>query len=152
MIETPEPWTLAYRPLRPRSLGVQMVVLVLAEIGLYASYAGHDARFHWATHFLVALAYTSLLLLARLAVTGAPGPRYLLLTLLGFHLYAMAPDLVFRGGIPHYPWMNVFLGHVAVHYLPGGDISWLLIALTCAGTYVAALTAWLRARRAEARA
>lgn len=150
MSQPPQPWTLAYLPLRPRSLAVQLGILVLAEIALYFSYADHDARFHWATHFLVALGFTALLLLGRLLVTGVPGPRYLLLTLLGFHLYAMTPDLLFRGGVPHYRWMDAFLGHVAVHYLPGGDVSWLLIALTCAGAYVLALTAWLRARRSEA--
>ncbi len=152
MTGTPQAWARAYRPLRPQSLAVQLVVLVLAEIGLYASYADHDARFHWVTHFLVALAFTALLLLARLLLTGAPGPRFLLLTVLGFHLYAMAPDLLFRGGVPHYRWMDVFLGHVAAHYLPGGDASWLVIALACTGGYVAALTLWLRARTAEAAA
>jgi len=129
---------------------VQLVLLVVAEIALYASYDVHDARFHWATHFLVALAFASLLLLVRLLVTGAPGPRLLLPAVLGFHLFAMAPDLIFRGGVPHYRWMDVFLGHVAVHYLPGGDGSWLVIALTSLGLFVGALTAWLRARHTEA--
>lgn len=150
MSATPGAWARAYRPLRPRSLAAQLVVLVVAEIALFVSYADHDARFHWATHFLVALGFTALLLLARLLVTGIPGPRYLLLTLLGFHLYAMAPDLLFRGGVPHYRWMDVFLGHVAAHYLPGGDLTWLLIALACTAGYVTALTLWLRARHAEA--
>jgi len=149
---TPAVWARAYRPLRPRSLAAQLVVLVLVEIALYSSYADHDARFHWATHFLVALGFTALLLLARLVLTGVPGPRYLLLALLGFHLYAMAPDLLFRGGVPHYRWMDVFLGHVAAHYLPGGDLAWLLIALACTAGYVTALTLWLRARQAEAQA
>lgn len=148
----PQAWARAYRSLHPLSLGVQLVVLVLAEVALFASYGTHDARFHWATHFLVALSFTALLLLARLLLTGAPGPRLLLLLLLGVHLFAMAPDLLFRGGVPHYRWMDVFLGHVAAHYLPGGDNSWLLIALTCTGGYVGALTLWLHARRAEARA
>lgn len=146
----PAGWSRAYRPLRPRALAVQLVVLVLAELALFASYRAHDARFHWATHFLVGLAFTSLLLLARLMLTGAPGPRFLLLTVLAFHLYAMAPDLLFRAGVPHDRWMNVFLGHVAAHYVPGGDGAWLAVALTLAGLYVAALTCWLRARRAEA--
>ncbi len=129
----PQTWARAYRPLHPVSLAVQLAVLVLAEIALFASYSSHDARFHWATHLLVALAFSSLVLLVRLLVTGGPGPRFLLLTLLGFHLYAMLPDLVFRAGVPHYRWMDVFLGHVASHYLPGGDVTWLLIALTCLG-------------------
>lgn len=145
-------WAMAYRPLHPVSLTVQLVVLTLAEIALFASYGAHDARFHWATHALVALAFTSLLLLARLLITGAPGPRFLLLAFLGFHLYAMLPDIVFRAGVPHYRWMDIFLGHVASHYIPGGDGTWLAIALACLGLYVAGLTAWLRARGAEAAA
>ena len=140
----------AYRPLHPVSLAAQLVVLVVAEVALFASYDVHDARFHWATHFLVALSFTAVLLLARLLLTGAPGPRFLLLTVLAFHLFAMAPDLLFRGGLPHALWMNVFLGHIAVHYLPGGDRTWLAIALTFSGSYVAVLTAWLRARDTEA--
>lgn len=146
----PAGWSRAYRPLRPRALVAQLVVLVLAELVLFASYRAHDARFHWATHFLVALAFTSLLLLVRLMLTGAPGPRFLLLTVLAFHLYAMAPDLLFRAGVPHDHWMNVFLGHVAAHYVPGGVGTWLAVALTLTGLYVAALTCWLRARWAEA--
>ncbi len=150
MSTDPDGWSRAYRPLRPVSLAVQLVVLVLAEIALYASYSAHDARFHWATHFLVGLAFASLVLLFRLLVTGAPGPRLLLPMVLASHLFAMLPDLLFRSGVPHYRWMDVFLGHVAAHYLPGGDGSWLVVALTCLGLYVGALTAWIRARRAEA--
>ncbi len=70
--------------------------------------------------------------------------------MLGFHLYAMAPDLLFRGGVPHHRWMDVFLGHVAAHYVPGGDATWLVLALSATGAYILALTLWLRARRAEA--
>jgi len=146
----PDRWSKAYRPLRPRSLVVQLMFLVVAEIVLYATYDVHDARFHWATHFLVALTYASLVMLVRLLVTGVPGPRLLLPAVLGFHLFAMAPDLLFRGGVPHYRWMDVFLGHITVHYLPGGDGSWLAIALTSLGLFIGALTAWLRARHAEA--
>ncbi len=48
--------------------------------------------------------------------------------------------------------MDLFLGHVAAHYLPGGDGSWLATALAALTLYVTALTLWLRARRAEAAA
>ncbi len=150
MTATPDRWSRAYRPLRPRTLAVQLVLLVLAEVVLYTSYDVHDARFHWATHFLVALAFASLVLLARLLLTGAPGPRLLLAPVLGYHLFAMAPDIAFRFGLPHYPWMDVFLGHITAHEMPGGDGTWLVIALLCVGLYVAALTAWMRARHAEA--
>ncbi len=150
MTATPDRWSRAYRPLKPRSLAIQLLVLIVAEIALYASYDAHAARFHWATHFLVALAVASLVLLARLMVTGVPGPRLLLPVVLSLHLVAMTPDLLFRAGVPHNQWMNVFFGHVAAHHLPGGDGSWLVIALTCLALFVGGLTAWLRARHAEA--
>ena len=152
MSARPEAWAKAYRALHPRSLLVQLVILVLAEILLFKSYGAHDARFHWATHFLVGLGFAALWCLTRLLLTGAPGPRWLLMTVLGFHLYAMLPDLLFRGGVPHYRWMDVFLGHVASHYVPGGDLTWFVVATLCTGSYVAALVLWLRARRAEATA
>lgn len=60
----PQTWAKAHRPLRPASLAVQLVLLVGAELALYASYDVHDARFHWVTHFLVGLALASLVLLA----------------------------------------------------------------------------------------
>ena len=144
------PKSRAYQALRPVSMLLQLTFLVLAEIALFASYSAHDAEFHWATHFLVALTAAALFLLFRLLRTGTPGPRFLLLPVLGFHLYAMTPDLLFRVGVPHAAWMEVFLGHLIVHHLPGGDRSWLAIALTCSAVYVTALSLWLRARWTEA--
>ena len=139
----------ASRPLHPVSLAVQLLVLLLAEVALYASYRAHDAKFHWATHFLVGLTTAALLLLVRLLVTGRPG-LLLLLTVLAFHLYAMAPDLLFRGGVPHDGWMDVFLGHLMVHHIPGGDRTWLVVAVGCSGAYTTALSLWLRAQWSEA--
>lgn len=138
--------TATARSWHPVSLSIQLAVLVLAEIVLFQTYGAHDARFHWAAHFLVALATAALVLLAVLLVRGSPG-RYPLLLVLGLHLFAMAPDLIFRAGAPHALWMDVFLGHVSVHYLPGGDTAWLVIALVAVGAYVAVLTRWLRATR-----
>lgn len=140
-------WTRDYRPLRPRTLAWQLAVLLAVEAVLFQRYDAEQARFHWSTHFLNALAFTSLVLLARLWVTGRPGPRYVLLTLLAFHIYAIVPDLLFSKGSAHSQWQNVFLGHIAQHYLPGGAVSWLAIALVLSGTYVAAVTLWLRGRR-----
>ena len=141
-------WTRDYRALRPRTLAWQLALLVAAEAVLFRRYDAEQARFHWSTHLLVAVAFTSLLLLARLQVTGRPGPRYLLLTLLAFHVYAIVPDLMFSEGAAHGAWQNVFLGHIAEHYLPGGALAWLAIALATTGAYAAALTLWLRRRQA----
>lgn len=146
-------WPQAFGPLRPRTLLWQLAVLAVAEVALYASYATHEARFHWATHFLVGLTLAALWRIAFLLVAARP-TRFQLLSILGFHLWAMWPDLLFRApGVPHYRWMDWFaLGHVSAHYVPGGDETWLVIALSSAGTYALLLWLWLRARHGEARA
>lgn len=142
-------WNRDYRALRPRTLAWQLALLLAVEAVLFQRYDAEQARFHWSTHFLVALAFTSLVLLAWLSITGRPGPRYPLLTLLAFHVYAIVPDLMFSEGSAHSQWQNVFLGHIAEHYLAGGAVTWLAIALVLSGTYVAALTVWLRGRWAD---
>lgn len=142
-------WTRDYRALRPRDLCWQLILVLSVEGVLFQRYSAEQARFHWSTHFLDALAFTSLVLLARLWVTGRPGPRYLLLTLLAFHIYAIVPDLMFSEGSAHSQWQNVFLGHIAEHYLPGGAVTWLVVALLLSGTYISALTLWLRGRWAD---
>lgn len=128
---------------------VQLVVLIVAETVLLRSYAHHEAGFHWATHFLVAVTAAAVLLATWLALKGAP-PRGQLWWILGLHLYAMFPDLLFTAGLaPRDGWMDVFLGHIASHYVPGGDATWLLLALLASGGYAALLSAWLASRRAE---
>lgn len=107
-------WTRNYCALRPRTLPLLLAV----EAVLFRRYDAEQARFHWSTHYLVALAFSSLVLLTRLWVTGRPGPRYILLTLLAFHVYANVPDLMFSEDSAHSQWQNVFLGHIAEHYPP----------------------------------
>ncbi len=143
----PTPVT-AYRPLRPRPLAAQLVALILAEFALLATYRGHEAGFHWATHFLVALAVVALFNLAWLLARDAPAPGQIL-SILAAHLVAMFPDFLFSAGIPHYPWMDVFLGHISAHEIPGGDTAWLAIGVVSLTAYAAALSAWLRSRPAR---
>jgi pimeloyl-ACP methyl ester carboxylesterase len=146
-------WPQAYAPLRPKTLLWQLAVLVIVEMALYASYGAHSARFHWATHFLVGLTAVSAWRALFLFVAARPA-RFQLLSIVGFHLWAMWPDLVFRvPGVPHYHWMDWFaLGHISSHYMPGGDTTWLLIALAASGGYAVLLWRWLRARHSEAAA
>lgn len=139
-----------YRALSPRSLVIQLVLLLVAEILLFLTYSAHDARFHWATHFLVAVIVAFMVMAVYLRLRNAPGPRFLLLLILGLHLLAMAPDLLFRAGVPHAAWMDIFLGHVSAHYLPGGDTTWLVSAVIVVTGYVVALTRWLRSSASEA--
>ncbi|MGI8535795.1 MAG: hypothetical protein ACR2K2_04695 [Mycobacteriales bacterium] len=147
-----KPWPRAYRPLRPVTLLVRLVLLVAVELVLYASYAAHDARFHWATHFLVGLIAAALWQSVHLLLAARPGRRQLA-TIVVFHLWAMWPDLLFRVGEPHEYWMDwLALGHVSSHYLPGGDNSWLALGLLAAGGYAVLLQRWLAARHTAAEA
>lgn len=120
--------------LRPVTLAVQALVLVVAEVILYRTYTGHDAAFHWSTHFLVAVIATATWHAVYLRWRGRPAPAQLL-TVVGFHLVAMTPDLLFRTGVAHERWMDVFLGHVSSHYVPGGDRTWLALAVLAVLAY-----------------
>lgn len=80
---------------------MQAVGLIAAEVVLYRTYTGHDASFHWSTHFLVAVIATVAWNATYLRVRARPA-QVQLFAVLGFHLAAMAPDLAFRAGVPHY--------------------------------------------------
>lgn len=131
------------RCLRPTSLALQAVGLVTAEVVLYRTYTGHDASFHWSTHFLVAVIASVAWNATYLRTRGRPAPAQVF-SVLGFHLVAMAPDLLFRAGVPHYRWMDVFLGHISSHYVPGGDRTWLVLACTAVLAYTWQLASWSR--------
>jgi pimeloyl-ACP methyl ester carboxylesterase len=106
---------------------VLTMLAVVAEIGLYHSYRGHDARFHWFTHFFVGA--TVVLLVGAVYAWRAGRPvRLPLLWILGAHAFAMFPDFLFQAGIAHYRWMDLFLGHISSHFLPGRNLTWFLVA------------------------
>lgn len=98
----------------------------LVEVLLYLSYRGHDARFHWLTHFLVG-ASTALILMAAWTWRTRRTARLPLVWVLVAHLYAMLPDFVFQFGAAHYPWMEIFLGHISSHLIPGRNVTWLAV-------------------------
>ena len=126
--------TRAYRALHPRSLLLQLVVLIAAEAALYALIGRHDDAFRWAAIFFVALTVATLVLLAGLMLTGEAWPRFLLLTILGMHLVAVVTDTL--------------IGLAGVRVTAHSGV-WVWVALTASALYVTALTLWLRARRRE---
>lgn len=114
------------------------VLAVVVEFGLYLSYRGHDARFHWFTHFFIG-ASAALLIMALVALrTRRPVPLPFVWLLLG-HVVAMFPDFLFRAGTAHYHWMDVFLGHLSSHFVPGRNLTWYVVFLTSLGTYLVVL-------------
>jgi hypothetical protein len=119
----------------------------LAEVGLYALYKGHDARFHWFTHFFVGAGAALLVMAAVVARTRRPVPLPLLWPLLG-HLLAMFPDVLFSAfGVAHRRWMDVFLGHVSTHFVPGRNGTWYAFFLAALGLYLLALDRRARSPR-----
>lgn len=132
--------TVAHRagPNRSLRLCLWCLAAVVVELALYFSYRGHDARFHWFTHFFVG---TSTALVVMAAVTlrsGRPVPYPLVWPVLG-HLFAMTPDLAFTGGVVHQRWMDVFLGHVSTHFVPGRNVTWYAVFLASLALYLASV-------------
>jgi 4-hydroxybenzoate polyprenyltransferase len=115
------------------------VVAVIIELGLYLSYRGHDARFHWFTHFFVGSAVALLVMSAVALHNRRPVPVPLVWPVLG-HLYAMFPDLLFSAGhVAHQRWMDVFLGHITTHFVPGRNLTWYVAFLAATAVYLGAL-------------
>jgi hydrogenase/urease accessory protein HupE len=124
----------------PRSvrLCVWCVGPVVVEVGLYASYRGHDARFHWSTHFFVGAAAALIIMSVVAAHSRRAVPLPLVWVLLA-HLVAMAPDLAFIAGVAHRQWMDLFVGHVSSHAVPGRNWTWYIVFLAALGAYLAIL-------------
>ncbi len=145
-------WKATYRPLRPASLLGQAAVLLVAETGLLRVYGDYDSSFHWAAHFLVAVLVTVAWLATYLLLTSRPARAQVLLVL-PVHVFAMFPDLLYRSAeVPHAGWSDAFLLHVQVHYLPGGDRTWVALAAVAMAAYVVLLARWIGARAQEAEA
>ena len=123
------------------------VTAVLAEVGLYASYRGHDARFHWFTHFFVG-ASVALIVMAVVAARNRRPPPLPLVWILLAHVVAMLPDFLFTAGVAHARWMDVFLGHISTHFVPGRNLTWFVVFLVVLGAYLAVLVRLRPAERA----
>lgn len=115
------------------------LLAILVEIGLYLSYRDHDAGFHWFAHFYTG-ASTALLVMSLVAWRHQRAVRLPLLWIVAAHVYAMFPDLLFVAGVPHQHWMDVFLGHITVHYIPGANLTLFAIFMASLAVYLGALS------------
>jgi hypothetical protein len=132
------------RPVFDRvSLVVQALALLIGEGAIYAYYSSFGQPFHWANHLLPAIVVASIACIVWLLVRRRP-LRGQVLLVLPLHLFAMAPDPLFSLAIRHHDeWMNVFGGHIWVHFLPFRLNGWLVLAALASGIYVALMIRWL---------
>ncbi len=125
-------------PSPPLRLCLWCLAAGAVELALYLSYRGHDARFHWFTHLFVGASTALVVMTAVTLRTRRPLPYPLVWPVLG-HLFAMTPDLAFSGGVAHQRWMDVFLGHVSSHFVPGRNVTWYAVFLASLALYLAAV-------------
>lgn len=107
--------------------------ILVIELLLFVQYRGHGAGVHFWLHALMGLV-TAFLIFTVLALRGKH-PKGLLLAAFGLHQYAMFPDYLYQWGIPHQPWMNIFLGHLWVDSLPYHEIILPIAAILTGGLY-----------------
>ena len=111
---------------------------VVVDVGLYFSYRGHDARFHWFTHLFVG-ASVALVVMAAVAARRRRPVAYPLVWPLLAHVVAMTPDLLFTAGVAHRRWMDLFLGHISSHFVPGRNLTWYVVFLASLALYLVAV-------------
>lgn len=119
---------------------------IVVEVALYASYQGHDARFHWFTHFFVG-ASVALVIMAAVAWRLRGPVPYPLLWVLADHLFAMLPDLLFALGRAHQRWMDLFFGHISTHLVRGRNLTWYVLFLLALAGYLATVDRIARSSR-----
>lgn len=110
---------------------------VASEYLLFLSYRGHDARFHWFTHFFVG-ASVALIVMSIITWRVRRVIRLPLLWIFLAHVFAILPDLLFSIlKIAHnLSWSDLFLLHIHSHFIPGRNITWYLIFVLSLGLYL----------------
>jgi hypothetical protein len=51
----------------------------------------------------------------------------------------MFPDFLFTAGMAHERWIDVFLGHISTHFVPGRNLTWFAVFLAALAVYLAVL-------------
>lgn len=115
------------------------------DIILYISYFAHQHRFRWLTHLFVGSSVALLVMSVVAWRTGRP-VRLPLVWLIVGHLFGIVPDLLFKEGAEHRRWMDVFLGHLSTHFVPGHNWTWYTILLASLALYL-----WVSRRKDESR-
>lgn len=130
------------RPARSAGRAIAVVagvaVPVAIESWFLGKYAAEAASWHWYVHFFAG-GTLALILMAWWSWRHRRLVRFPLVWVMLAHFYAAAPDLVIPENVPHKPWQDVFVGHLASHYLPGRGLSWLAIFAVALAGYLVVL-------------
>lgn len=122
-------------------------VLVVTEVLLLAWFEERGERSHWLTHLLVG-AVVGLLGLtfwvrargrSRGSWAGVPAS---LVVVVSAQMLGTIPDLVKGAGLRQGRWMDVFLGSVSAHHAPMGNLTWAVLAVGSALSYVSTVRAF----------
>lgn len=106
------------------------------EAFLYVSYRLNNGSFHWFLHFFVG-ASTALIVMGLITTLSDLIVRHPLVWIFIGHVIAMFPDILWNFSVAtHQPWMDVFLGHIMTHFIPGRNWTWYGIFLMSLGFYL----------------
>lgn len=112
------------------------LIFVGVEVAFYVLYFYYAATFHWFLHFFVGAAIV-LILMSILMLYHKINVRWPFLWLFVGHLVAMFPDVLFRFlKMPHQHWMDIFILHIRVHFIPGRIWSWYAIFMLACALYL----------------
>ncbi|MGE3977335.1 MAG: hypothetical protein AB7F94_07065 [Nitrospira sp.] len=112
------------------------LLALAAEAYLYVSYQQNDGRFHWFLHFFVG-ASASFIVMGLMMWWSERIIRHPLLWIFVGHVIAMFPDILWNFLVAtHQPWMDVFLVHIAAHFIPGRNWTWYAIFLASLTFYL----------------
>lgn len=125
----------------PRQATATIVGILLplaVEVWFLGRYSSKAATWHWYVH-LFAGATLALTLMTRWSWRRRRPVPFPLIWVLLAHFYSAAPDLVIPENIPHKPWQDVLVAHLASHYLPGRGIGWLALFAAALAGYLASV-------------
>ncbi len=126
---------------------VRRALTVAAVVGfesyLYWQYAAHGAQFHYFIHgFTGVAAGVAVLVLVRGGRVSTRGPAFdVVLAAAAGRLLSAMPDVLFLAAdLPHERWMDVFVAHISVHFVPAPvAATFTVFVLAVAGATAAAL-------------
>ncbi|MDF0668468.1 MAG: hypothetical protein P0119_20660 [Nitrospira sp.] len=111
-------------------------LFIAAEVFLYISYRQNDGRFHWFLHLFVGASTVPIMMALIMWLSGRI-LRYPLRWIFVGHVVAMFPDILWNFLMgTHEPWMDMFLGHISAHFIPGRNWTWYAVFLASLACYL----------------